>query len=183
MQLIQAIKKRRSIRRYQDIGVAKELIEDLIDCARIAPSAKNRQPWEFVIVQDNVKNQIAEMMLKREETPERKRNQLGSSVKATARIIKQAPILILVFKPKDAYWQTGDTLSIGAAIEHICLRATDLGLGSLWIRDTIYVQEEIEKLVGYENKEMVSAICIGYTNESPKERPKKALSEILSWYS
>ena len=72
-------------------------------------------------------------------------------------------------------------LSIGGAIEHICLRATDLGLGSLWIRDTTYSQKEIAKLIGYENMEVISAISIGYPNQSPKQRPRKELKEILEW--
>lgn len=76
----------------------------------------------------------------------------------------------------------GDSLSIGAAIEHIGLRATDLGLGSLWIRDIVYTQKEIANLVGKENMELISAVSIGYPDESPKPRPRKKLIEILEWY-
>jgi DNA invertase Pin-like site-specific DNA recombinase len=79
-------------------------------------------------------------------------------------------------------WIIGDSLSIGGAIEHICLRATDLELGSLWIRDIVYTQKEIAKLVGYENTELISAISIGYPDESPKQRPRKKLNEVLEWY-
>lgn len=181
MELVEVIKKRRSIRKYQDAEVPKELIEDLVECARLAPSAKNRQPWEFVIVTSKIKNQIADMMIAKEEGPKRK-NDKNSSVKGTAKIIKEAPVLILVLKPREKGWNTGDALSIGGAIEHICLRATDLGLGSLWIRDTVYVQKEIEELIGCEEKELICAISIGYPNESPVGRPKKALQEILKWH-
>ena len=66
MQLKEAIENRRSIRKYKDIEVPKELIEDLIECARLAPSAKNRQPWEFLIVKSNTKNEIAYNARKRE---------------------------------------------------------------------------------------------------------------------
>ena len=55
-------------------------------------------------------------------------------------------------------------------------------LGSLWIRDTVYSQKEIAKLVGYENKELISAISVGYTDETPKQRPRKELNEVLEWY-
>lgn len=186
MQLKEAIENRRSIRKYKDIEVPKELIEDLIECARLAPSAKNRQPWEFLIVKSNTKNEIADIMLEKEKgrniSLENKLLNANSSVKATAKIIKEVPILILVFKPYNDNWNTGDTLSVGGAIEHICLRATDLGLGSLWIRDTVYSQKEIAKLVGYENKELISAISVGYTDETPKQRPRKKLEEILKWY-
>ena len=186
MELKRVIKNRRSIRKYKCEEVPNELIEDLIECARLAPSAKNRQPWEFLIVKNNTKNEIADIMLEKEKgrniSLEKKLLNANSSVKATAKIIKEAPILILVFKQYNENWTTGDTLSIGGAIEHICLRATDLGLGSLWIRDTVYSQKEIAKLVDYENMELISAIAVGYPDEEPKQRPRKKLDEILKWY-
>ena len=152
MELEETIKNRRSIRKYQNTDVPNELIEDLIECARLAPSAKNRQPWKFLIVKNNTKNQIADIMIKNEENSnvnlEEQIYKAHSSVINTAQIIKEAPVLILVFKEHDDNWLTGDTLSIGGAIEHICLRATDLGLGSLWIRDTSYTRRKNSKISG-----------------------------------
>ncbi len=184
MELMDVIKNRRSIRAFEKQEIAKEIIEDLLNCARLAPSAKNRQPWKFVIVKDKVKNKIANIMLEVEEKIILNANekQWHSSVKETAKIIKEAPILILVLKNYDDDWKTGDTLSIGAAIEHICLRATDLGLGSLWIRDTVFAQKEIAKEIGHENMEMICAIAIGYPAENPEQRMRKKLREILEWY-
>ena len=66
MELKETIKNRRSIRKFKNTEISKEIIEDLIECARLAPSAKNRQPWKFVIVTDNIKNQIADIMLEKE---------------------------------------------------------------------------------------------------------------------
>ena len=186
MELIETINNRRSIRKYKDIDIPNDVIEDLINYARLAPSAKNKQPWEFMIVKGTTKNQIANIMLDQlkesKVSLERKIYNANSSVKATANIMKQAPILILVFKPKEDNWIIGDSLSIGSAIEHICLRATDLGLGSLWIRDIVYTQKEIAKLVGKDDMELISAISIGYPDENPKQRPRKKLNEILEWY-
>lgn len=185
MELKETIKNRRSIRKYKNTEISKEIIEDLIDCARLAPSAKNRQPWKFVIVTDTIKNQIADIMLEKENSSkislERKIYYPKSSVKSTARVIKEAPILILAFKQYDDNWIIGDSLSIGGAIEHICLRATDLGLGSLWIRDIAYTRKEIAKLVGHEDMELISAISIGYPDESPNQRSRKKLDEVLEW--
>ena len=186
MELNIVIKNRRSIRKYKNRDIPNEVIEDLINFARLAPSAKNRQPWKFMIVKDNVKNEIANIMLEKEKKSkvslERRIYNANSSVKATANIMKQAPILILVFKPKEDNWIIGDSLSIGAAIEHICLRAIDLGLGSLWIRDIVYTQKEIANLVGKSDMELISAISIGYPDESPKQRTRKRLNEVLEWY-
>lgn len=186
MELIETINNRRSIRKYKDIDISNNVIEDLINSARLAPSAKNRQPWEFMIVKDKTKNEIADIMLKQLKESkvdlERKIYNANNSVKETAYIMKEAPILILAFKPKEDNWIIGDSLSIGAAIEHICLRATDLELGSLWIRDIVYTQKEIAKLVGKDDKELISAISIGYPDENPKQRPRKKLNELLEWY-
>lgn len=186
MELSDAIKNRKSIRKYKNIEVQDNIIEELIECARLAPSAKNRQPWQFMIVKDKTKNEVADIMLKQlKETDvdlERKLYNAKSSVKETAYIMKEAPILILVFRPKEDNWIIGDSLSIGAAIEHICLRATDLELGSLWIRDIVYTQKEIAKLVDKDDMELISAISIGYADENPKQRPRKKLNEILEWY-
>ena len=186
MELKETIKNRRSIRKYKNTEISKEIIEDLIDCARLSPSAKNRQPWKFVIVTNTIKNQIVDIMLEKENSSkvslERQTYKANSSVKATAKIIKEAPVLILVLKEYEDNWIIGDSLSIGGAIEHICLRATDLGLGSLWIRDIVYTQKEIAKLVGHEDMELISAISIGYPDENPKQRPRKKLNEVLEWY-
>ena len=139
-----------------------------------------------MLVKGKIKNKIANIMLEKEKNSkvslERKIYNANSSVKETSNIIKEAPILILVFKPKQDNWIIGDSLSIGAAIEHICLRATDLGLGSLWIRDIVYTQKEIANLVWKEDMELISAVSIGYPDESPKQRPRKKLNEILEWY-
>lgn len=186
MELNIVVKNRRSIRKYKNRDIPNEVIEDLINFARLAPSAKNRQPWKFMIIKDKTKNEIANIMLEKEKKSkvslERKIYNANSSVKATANIMKQAPILILVFKPREDNWIIGDSLSIGAAIEHICLRATDLGLGSLWIRDIVYTQKEIANLVGKSDMELISAISIGYPDESPKQRTRKKLNEVLEWY-
>lgn len=186
MELIETINKRRSIRKYKDIDIPNDVIEDLINSARHAPSAKNRQPWEFMIVKGKTKNEIADIMLEQLKESkislERKIYNANSSVKATANIIKEAPILILVFKPKEDNWIIEDSLSIGAAIEHICLRATDFGMGSLWIRDIVYTKKEIANIIDKNDMELISAISIGYPDEKPKQRPRKKLNEILEWY-
>lgn len=180
MELKETIENRRSIRKFKNTTISKEIIEDLIDCARLAPSAKNRQPWKFLVLEDEIKNQVADIMME-EESSKLHSEKINSSVLATAKTIKEAPILILVLTQYDKDWRIGDSLSIGAAIEHICLRATDLGFGSLWIRDIIYTKKEIAKLVHHENTDIISAISIGYPDECPKQRPRKQLTEVLEW--
>lgn len=188
MELIDVIKNRRSIRKFKDVIVKKEIVELLIDAARLAPSAKNRQPWHFVIVEGKNKDDIVNIMsnqLGRQQDigdePTNPHNP-ASSVKASIEIIKEAPVLILVFREREVDWMQGDYLSIGCAVEHICLRATDLGLGSLWIRDVIYARDEISAFVHKDDMELVTAVSVGYSNVIPLERRKKEITEIMEWY-
>ena len=186
MNTINAIENRRSIRNFKTDKISKDIVEDILNCGRLAPSAKNRQPWFFVIVQDEIKNKIADMMIdytiKNDDSIERKKLGYKSSVNSTANIIKQAPILILVFREKNDDWTVGDNLSIGACVENMCLRATDLEIGSLWIRDIVYVSEDVAKMLGHGDLELNCAVSLGVPNQSPKQRPRKELKDIMEWY-
>lgn len=152
---------RRSIRQYEQKDVDDALLRELIDAARIALSAHNRQPWRFMIVRGAAKEHIAETMeawiAENRDTAPR----YARTSKYTARVVRQAPVLILVFQQQDGLCQTGDTLSIGAALEHMCLRAQELGLGALWILDTCYTQEDICRYVGSGELELCCALCVG----------------------
>ena len=173
MTLDEIITKRHSVRSYKDLDVDHEKILSLIEAARLAPSAKNRQPWKFYIAKKENKDKIANLMVN--WFKENKNNK--TSLMGTANAIFQAPVLILVFRDSKSEFDRSDTLSIGGAIEHILLKATELGLSSLWIADTWYVRKEISQLVGTE-LELYSAVSVGYSDEN-FYREKKSLNEIL----
>lgn len=175
MEILKAIEDRRSIRSYKKEEITREVIEDILNCGRLAPSAKNRQPWFFVVVEDYTKDKIAKLL----------EEQTQSTVSKTAIAIKEASALILVFKGKeedDNYQLVGDLLSIGAAIQNILLRATDLGLGSLWIREITKISKEVCLLTNHQDLELVCAVTLGYPNEFPSARPRKELKEIVEYY-
>lgn len=185
METLKSIEERRSIRGYTKEKLSREIVEDILNCGRLAPSAKNRQPWYFVIVQNDVKDKIANMMsdytINTDETNEEKILGHKSSVSPTVNTIKQAPILILIFREKNDNWIVGDNLSIGACVENMCLRATDLGIGSLWIRDIVYVADEVAKMLGHKDMELNCALALGYASQYPKMRPRKNLEDIIEW--
>ena len=104
-----ALYGRRSIRKYQNKEVSKDLILDILNCGRLAPSAKNRQPWFFVVVSGDIKNKIANLMINY-------KNEKYDTVSFTGTIAKDAPVLILVFKNISDNWENMDDLSIGASI-------------------------------------------------------------------
>lgn len=190
MELRETIEKRVSTREYSIENIDRKVIEDLIDCARLAPSAANRQPWHFLVLEGESKKKVADILLKKykeekdisDNSKPTKEYKPVMSLVNSVRIISEAPVLLLVFREKNLDWLEGDYLSIGCAVEHICLRATDLGLGTLWIRDVIYMREEISKLFKKDDMELVTGLAIGYSTEYPYERKKKSLTDILEWY-
>lgn len=190
MNFDEVIKLRRSTRSYCTKKVKKQDIYSLVECARWAPSAANRQPWLFVVLENDQKNKVADIMekhLKNVDIPlDESENATHAyipttSVKESIKVIREVPILILVFRKRGDDWKEGDYLSIGCAVEHMCLKATDLGLGSLWLRDVIFTRDKIANHLGYENLELVTGLAIGYSNEYSYERFKKTLDEILIW--
>ena len=105
--------------------------------------------------------------------------------------MKEAPIIIVVLNTnaKSPFLQIDnderiseicDTLSIGASIENMLLAAEEIGLGTLWIANTCFAYPE---LVTYLNTEeqLVGAIAVGYANESPRQRPRKEMDEIVEY--
>lgn len=102
-----------------------------------------------------------------------------------------APVLIVVLNnngksPFDAidadsrFVEIFDTLSIGASIENMLLKATELGLGTLWIANTCYAYKELTEYLGT-NLQLVGAIALGYADEAPSQRPRKAMEDIVEY--
>lgn len=186
MNTIKAIEDRRSIRKFKKDDISDKVVMDILNCGRLAPSAKNRQPWKFVILKGEYKNNIAKVMCENINDEQKKYDKeilkCTNSVNPTARVIKEAPVLVLIFREKDNNWIVGDNLSIGACVENMCLRATELGLGTLWIRDIVYVADNIAKMLNHNDLELNCALVIGYSNQNPKMRPRKDLESIVEWH-
>lgn len=180
MELRDVIKARRSIRKYTDKAVEPEKIAELIEAARLCQSGHNKQPWRFLVLEGERRHEVTAIMREYlESLPEEQRAKMGSNV-STAKVMDEAPVLILVFRVKgdeDSFYS--DVVSVGAAIEHICLTATDLGLGSLWIRQTRFTEDRIAEHFGYGDMQMISAISVGYPAEDPDMRPRLSTEEIL----
>ena len=195
--MIHEIYNRRSIRKYKEDHVSKDLIDSIIDAARVAPSAKNRQPWKFIVLGGEDKEKFLECMWKGIEREENGNAYLPNSksgipdAKNTWKIMKQAPVLIVVlntngttpFKEIDAddrVTEICDSLSIGAAIENMLLKATEIGLGTLWVANTCFAYEELTTYLNTEHQ-LVGAIALGYAAENPMQRPRKSMEDIVEY--
>lgn len=172
MEYNDVVNTRRSIRKYIDEEVEDCLIKEIIESAMKSPSAHNLQPWKVMVVKKDLKNQVAELLLEKNKTIE------DPSFIKTANTIKNANVLLLIFYEPLSTIRDFDILSIGSFVEHICLKATDVGLGSLWIANTNHVSNEIARLVDT-SLECISSVALGYKEYLPKERPRKEYKEIL----
>lgn len=179
MEFDQIIQDRRSIRKFISKEVEEEKVVALLESARLCQSAKNRQPWKFMLLTGKDKDEVADIMLSLFEKNHVELTGYANSSKNSAHIIQQAPLLVLAFIERDENWIHSDLLSMGAAIEHLCLKAVDLDLGAVWIADTVYTRDEISAAMGYANLQLISGIAIGYPDEHPNPRPRKEIEDIL----
>lgn len=179
MEFNEVIQNRRSIRQFMPQEVEQDKVDQLIESARLCQSAKNRQPWRFMILKGQEKDKVADMMVDPFSADNKEMFGYINTVQYSADTIKKAPLLIAVFQVCEEEWFASDLLSVGAAIEHICLECVNLGLGSVWIGDICFNEREISKYLKHEHLHLVSAIAIGYPAESPKLRPRKSRDEIL----
>jgi len=160
MDAIQALKTRRSVRAYKPDPVPKEIVEDVIDCARLAPTGINEQPWEFVVVTDPA---------------------LRKRIAATAaygQFIAQAPVCVVVLCRNTTYYLEDGS----AATENILVAARAHGLGSCWVAgDKKPYADTIREMVGAPSGYLlVSLIAIGYGTEVPSPS-KRSLEQVLHW--
>lgn len=193
----QLIYKRRSIRKFQEKSVPKDALDELLKAGRAAPSAKNRQPWRYIVFGGTQKQELLDVMqtgLEREEqgTTDLPKSRYGiPDAKNTLRIMRQAPIIIIIlntnakspFLPVDndeRITELCDTLSIGASIENLLLAAEELGLGTLWIANTCFAYRELVTYLQTE-QQLVGAVAVGYPDETPPQRPRKRLEEIVEY--
>ncbi|MBW2980949.1 nitroreductase family protein [Candidatus Woesearchaeota archaeon] len=163
MNAIEAIKTRRSVREYSDKEISKEDLKEIIDCARMAATARNIQPWQFVVVQDAVK--LAKI----------------SELAPNGSFIKGANAAVVVFSEDTKYYLEDGS----AAICNVMLAAHALSIGSCWIAgDKKPYCEDIKKLFNAPAEmKLVGMVSLGYAKEAVAEKEKKAVDEVLKWES
>ncbi len=161
---------RRSIRKYLDEDISDLDIKKIIDAGVLAPSAHNRQPWKVMILKGDMKNKIAGLLKEKKD--------IDNSIENTSNIIMNAPVLLVIFYDKTSGSRDNDLLSLGAFIENMHLKATELGLGSLWIANTMYIKKEISEVLNV-SLECISCLAIGKKDTNPLKRPRKDLDDII----
>ncbi|MBD5276865.1 MAG: nitroreductase [Bacteroides sp.] len=168
-QFASLVDSRHSCRRYKDTPVGRDLIRTVLDTARLAPSACNRQPWSFIVLEGEEGREIAFEAYRRDW-------------------IKEAPVFIIVCGHHDEAWlrpadgKDHTDVDVAIATEHICLTATTLGLGTCWVCnfDPAVLREALALPEGVEPVAIIPLGYPGYDDKAPA-RVRKQLDEIVQW--
>lgn len=160
MDAIEVLKTRRSVRKYEARAVPRELLSQIVDCARLAATARNDQPWEFVVV-----------------TSEEARAHLASLTDYGKHIATAGACVVVFCRDTKYFVEDGS-----AATQNLLLAAHALGLGTCWIAGDkkAYAKPVAEYLGVPDGYRLVSLVAVGFPAESP-QRSKRSLSEVLHW--
>ncbi|MEL9997569.1 MAG: nitroreductase family protein [Sulfolobales archaeon] len=159
-ELLNFLISRRSIRKFRPDPVPDELILKILDVARYAPSARNSQPWVFIVVKDpEVKRKLA-------------------NVHVWAKPLENAPVGIVIACNTEVSPESYQVDCANATMQ-IMLAAHALGLGTVWLQ-TLRNVSEIQGIVGLpKNYVPVAMLALGYPDERPSPKKRKELKEIV----
>lgn len=162
MNNVEKIFTRRSIRKYKDEHVPKEIIHNILEAGRLSPSAVNRQPWHFVVVKDQkVKESI--------------------SHERYSKFIKDADFTVVgLYKPSEALTEKLSLIDVTIALQNMVIAAWMQGVGSCWIGG--FNEEQLKEILNLpEDSKIVCLVAFGIPDEEPTQRPKKSMEQIIHY--
>lgn len=164
MEFKETIIKRQSIRGYLDKPVSEDKLNRILEAARLAPSASNRQPWKFIVVKDS-----------------QKRRELAQSTYGQT-FIAQAPVIITAIATDPDYIMPcgipSYAIDLAIAITQMTLAAADEGLGSCWIG--AFSQDKVKEILEVPIKyKVITVLPVGYPKRESMTKTKKSLDEIV----
>jgi nitroreductase len=158
MDALEAIRKRRSVRKYTGDPIPRQDLESIVDAGRLAATGGNKQPWTFIVVTE--------------------RDTIDKLKVAAQWMDKAGAIIAVVIDPTTRWWVEDGS----AAIENMLIASTALGYGSCWLEGwTLPREDEFKALLGIpEDKRLLTLIPIGVPVEWPT-REKKPLADVIRW--
>ena len=158
MDTLEAIRKRRSIRKFTGELIPRKDLEIIIDAGRLAASGSNQQPWDFIVITDRC---------------------MIDQLKVAAHWMDKAGAIIAVVMDPVSRWWIEDG---AAAVENMLIASTALGYGSCWLEGyTLPRENEFKALLGIpEAKKLLTLLPIGVPVEW-LSKEKKSLAEVLHW--
>jgi 5,6-dimethylbenzimidazole synthase len=181
--VFEALLKRRSCRRFTAKPVEPEKIAKILECAIFAPSAANKQPWQFIVTSNPKYNQELKAVVDTTKEKLAARSGWKWLPSFSVDFLLEAPVLIVITgDPErngaeqflDEPWQ-GYEYSCCAAIENMLLAAHSLGLATLWF--SMFEKQDVRKIFGIDQKmDPVAIICLGYTDANISAPVRKDLA-------
>ena len=164
--VLEVIRKRQSVRSYQDKEIPEDVLQQVLKAGRLAPSASNKQCWKFIVVKD-----------------EDLRKKLVPACK-NQKFIGEAPVVIAGCATNPDYVMTcGEhsyPIDLAIALDHMSLQAAALGLGTCWIG--AFYQDQVKEILGVpEDVRVVSLMPLGYPKGLGTKTERKPLSEIICY--
>jgi nitroreductase len=165
MDVFEAIKIRRSVRSYLNRPVEEDKLKKILEAARLAPSASNRQEWRFVVVKDKST---------RQELSKAAKNQ---------KFVQEAPVVIACCALTNNHIMTCGQLcypiDVAIAIDHMTLAAVELGLGTCWVG--AFFEDQVKKILNIPQEiRVVELLALGYPKENLNlDKERLVLSEIV----
>jgi len=210
MDFFEVVRQRRSMRRFAADPVKEEDLRLMLEAARLAPSAGNVQPWRFIVIRDielkeKLKDVVEASFAGQVEAAEEKLKEKLERLHFYTTFFAQAPVVIAVAtrplppeppivhsKKAKTFWGPHNSFrgyynpglqSVGAAIAHLLLAATDLGYGGCWATLPLdFARQELEALLEIKSPWFLAAlVAVGVPAEAPPPRPRKPLEEIVSF--
>ena len=166
MTVMEAIQKRRSIRKYSDQPIEEDKLQRVLEAARLSPSAGNQQNWKFIVVRDADK-----------------RAKLMDAAKQQL-FVGQAPAIIVACgtEPRGIMTcgQPRYTVDLSIAVAYMILEAAEIGLGTCWLGR--FDENKVKAVLGIPDEvRVVSMFPLGYPEESPPPRSRKKIEEIVCY--
>lgn len=187
-----AIRQRRSIRRFRDPPIPESLLVQVLDAGRWAPSAGNTQPWRIILVSDaEIRSELIERMVGhlKEHIPSEGATEEAHTIEENLEMLSSAPILIVacmtkaVFSERSDRWLSEHAMgvqSVAAAIQNMLLVAHDAGLGGCWCSTPLLCPTAVRQALGIpQSVEPQAIIALGYPDESPEPPRRKPFNAVI----
>lgn len=180
MDLEEAIKGRRSVRKFKSDPVPKDVLEHILELAMWAPSGMNRQVWHFVVMQgekiEEMKHIFSDAFQDMKPRLEKVFADRPKIIEATKQFFETyggAPVFIFAYCGKSPDGQNFDTNSTAVAVQNLLLAAYEAGLGATWTDGILRKEKEINEALGIDDKKLLCVLPIGYPDEEPRVPPRQ----------
>ena len=183
--LLKVMRERNCVRNFKPDPVPEEYIDNILEAGRLAPSGANTQPWEFLVVTDEIlRKEIANVFIERREACKK----LDDFPFATSNNVKTAQAMIVVcgdprFKeayPYDSHQDGIYIMGLASAIEHMHLAATAMGLGSCWCTVSPSVDRKLKKLLNVPPVyDIFEIVLVGFPKGETRGTARRELEYIV----